>query len=35
MGISVYEFRSMTDEKLWRLAALLRDISKPTLIVAK
>jgi len=34
MGISVYEFRSMTDEKLWRLAALLRDISKPTLIVA-
>ncbi|MFP3222552.1 MAG: YchF-related putative GTPase [Nitrososphaeria archaeon] len=34
MGVSVYDFRSMSDEKLWRLASLLRDISKPTLIVA-
>jgi ribosome-binding ATPase YchF (GTP1/OBG family) len=34
MGVSVYDFRSMNDEKLWRLASLLRDISKPTLIVA-
>ncbi|MFP3133114.1 MAG: YchF-related putative GTPase [Nitrososphaeria archaeon] len=34
LGVSIYDFRSMSDEKLWRLASLLRDISKPTLIVA-
>ncbi len=34
MHMSIYELRSITDEKLWKFAAILREVSKPTLVVA-
>ncbi|MGC8568767.1 MAG: YchF-related putative GTPase [Nitrososphaeria archaeon] len=33
-NMSAFDFKNMSDQRLWQFAAIIRDISKPTLIVA-
>ncbi len=34
MGKSIYDLRNFSDQDLWRFASLMREVSKPTLIIA-